>query len=147
VAVLLAAAEHIKQKKEIPLLAVDDDLFLTLFDDNEDYFEDDGEWPDEEEEPEYAVEPQSERKNGKPQVRKIIEAMGKEELEAMLVDLADRYPEIKRGILEKEQLATGRVDKMVSSLRREIRNLTNESAWYNPWKGEGNIPDYSHVRE
>ena len=147
VAVLLAAAEHVKLKKEIPLLSADDDLFLTLFDDSDDDYKDDGDWLDEEEEPEFTAEPVSGRKKGKAGVRKIIEGMGKEELVTILIDLTVRYPEIERGILEKEQLATGRVDKIVNSLRREIRNLTAESAWYNPWKGEGNLPDYSHVRE
>ncbi len=73
--------------------------------------------------------------------------MDKEALVSMLIDLTASYPEIGRGILEKEQLATGQVDKIVSSLRREIRKLTAEPAWYNPWKGEGNIPDYSQLRD
>ena len=31
--------------------------------------------------------------------------------------------------------------------RREIRELTAEPAWRDPWKDVGNLPDYSHVRE
>jgi hypothetical protein len=38
VAVLLAAAEHVKQKKEIPPLNVKDDLYLALFDDSNDVY-------------------------------------------------------------------------------------------------------------
>lgn len=147
VAVILAAAEQVKRKKEIPLLTEDDDLYCALSDDSEDDYEDDGDWPDEDEESRFTAEPVKGERKGKARVQKILEGMGKEALVMMLMDLTDRYPEIEREILEKEQLATGRVDKVVSSLRREIRNITAEPAWYNSWKDEGNLPDYSHVRE
>ena len=150
VAVLLAAAKHLKQKKNIPPLTEGDDLYLALFDDSDDDSPNDGDWMEEDEEdwepepvPTISVVP----KKGKSKVIKIFDRMSKEELIAMLVDLTCRYPEIERGMLEKEQLATGRVDKMVSALRQEIRNLTAEPAWYNHWKGEGSLPDYSHVHE
>jgi uncharacterized Zn finger protein len=147
VAVVLAAAEQVKQKKEIPLLAEDDDLFLALFDDSDDDYEDNDDWPDEDEEPELTAAPATGLGKGKARLRKIFEGMDREELITLLMDLTGRYPEIERGLLEKKQLATGRVDKVVSSLRREIRNITAEAAWHNPWKDEGNLPDYSHVRE
>lgn len=151
VAVILAAAEQVKQKKKIPLLIEEDDLYCALNDDSDGDGDGDGDddddWPDEDEEPGFTAEPVKGERKGKARVLKILEGMGKEELITMLMDLTDRYPEIERGILEKEQLATGRVDKVVSSLRREIRNITAEPAWYNHWKDEGNLPDYSHVRE
>lgn len=145
VSVVLAAAEHVKQKKTIPLLAENDDLSQTLFDDSNDDYGDDDEWGEEDEESEIIAAPATGK--GKARLRKIFEGMDKEELVALLMDLSGRYPEIERGMLEKEQLATGRVDKVVSSLRREIRNISAEPAWHNPWKDEGNLPDYSHVRE
>lgn len=163
VAVLLAAAEEVKLKREIPLLDENDELFLTLFDDLDE--DDDGDYYDEDDDDyDYHDDDYNEGENcpdldepvqrntvgqskGKVRVRKIVEGMSKEELAAVLVDLAGRYPEIERGLLEKEQLATGQADKVVNALRREIRRLTDEPAWYNHWKGEGSIPDYSHVQE
>ena len=145
VSVVLAAAEHVKQKKTIPLLAENDDLFQALFDDSNDDYGDDDEWGEEDEESEFIAAPA--KGKGTARLRKIFEGIDKEELVALLMDLIGRYPEIERGMLEKKQLATGRVDKVVSSLRREIRNITAEPAWHNPWKDEGNLPDYSHVRE
>ena len=145
VAVVLAAAEHVKQKKTIPLLAKDDDLFHALFDDSDDDYGDDDEWQDEDEEPDFTAAPATGK--GKARLRKIFEGMDREELVTLLIDLSGRYPEIERGLLEKKQLATGRVDKVVSSLRREIREVTAEPAWRNHWNDEGNLPDYSHVRE
>jgi uncharacterized Zn finger protein len=145
VAVVLAAAEQVKLKKVIPLLAEEDDLFLALFDDSDDDYGNDDEWQDEDEEPEFTAAPATGK--GKARVRKIFEGMDREELVALLLDLCGRYPDLERGLLEKEQLATGRVDKIVSSLRREIREVTAEPAWRNHWNDEGNLPDYSHVRE
>ena len=147
VAVILAAAEYVKRKREIPLLDEDDDLYLALFDDeDDDYDEDDSDSLYQEAEHELPKKTAAGRK-GKAQVAKILDRMSKEELIVMLVDLTSRYPEIERGILEKEQLASGRVDKIVSSLRREIRKVTSEPVWYDHWKGEGSLPDYSHVLE
>src|SRR5208337_3785903 len=99
------------QKREILLLAEDDDLFHALFDDSDDDYGDDDEWQDEDEEPEFTAAPATGK--GKARLRKIFEEMDREELVALLLDLCSRYPEIERGLLEKEQLATGRIDKVV----------------------------------
>ena len=155
VAVILAAAEQVKRKRDIPLLEEDDDLYLALFEDSEDDFEDDGydgyddddDWLYQDDEPEKPKKSAAAQKKANAQVAKILDGMSKEELAATLLDLTSRYPEVERGILEKQQLATGQVDKLVSSLRREIRNLTAEPAWYNHWNGDGSIPDYSHVQQ
>lgn len=148
VAVVLSAAEQVKRKKEIPLLKDGDDLYYALFDDSEDDYADDDDWQDEDEdeEPEFSSETIKRGRPGYPRVQSILEGMEKDKLIMMILELTAHYPEIERGILEKEQLATGQVDKVVSSLRREISNVTSEPAWYNSWKGEGNIPDYSHVQ-
>ena len=65
----------------------------------------------------------------------------------LLVEFAARHPEVRRKIMEDDQLANGQVDKLVRALRNEIKNVTKEDAWYNPWKNEGNLPDYSHIRD
>lgn len=145
VAVLLAAAEQVKRKQDIPLLDEDDALYQALFgdEDNEDDLDD---WQTEYEEPEPRKSTAAPGK-GKKQVVKILEKMSKEELIAFVGELSCRYPEIERGLLEQEQLATGKVDKIVASLRREIRNLTAEPAYYDRWSGESDLPDYSHVEE
>ena len=146
VAVVLSASEQVKRKKEIPLLKDGDDLYHALFDDSEDDCADDDDWPDKDEDSDFAPEAIKGGRPGNPRMLKMLEGMEKDKLITMMLELAAQNPEIERGILEKEQLATGRVDKVVSSLRREIRTITSEPAWYNSWKGEGNIPDYSHVQ-
>lgn len=140
VAVVLAAAKQLKQKKEIPLLNHNDDLYQALFDDTD---EDD---TDDDEDTEPASELPTKGTPGSTGLHRILDGMGKDELIRVIKEAAASYPEIKRDLLESKQLADGKVNKLVRSLQREIRKLTSEQAWYNSWRGEGNIPDYSHVR-
>lgn len=144
VAVVLAAAREIKKGKSLPLLAKDDDLYLALLDDED---AEEEAWSDEDDEEAEEVPVRGAGKGGRNPVAKILAAKSREELLALLVDLAGRHPEVARRILEDEQLAGGQVDKIVRALRLEIKNLTAEPAWSNHWNDEGNQPDYSHVRE
>ncbi|MBN1142048.1 MAG: SWIM zinc finger domain-containing protein [Deltaproteobacteria bacterium] len=146
VAVLLVAADHLKKNQEIPLLDPEDDLYLELFDESED--------EDEDEEEEDYGEDEDEEAEGLPVVRgrsSRIEALlagkSRDDLESLLVDLASRFPEVARRIQDMGQLESGQVAKLVRSLGQEIRRVTAEEAWYNPWKHEGNLPDYSHIEE
>jgi uncharacterized Zn finger protein len=153
VAVVLAAAERMKLKRELPLLAEDDDLYLALFEDNfedsedDDDGDDDGDWHYAFEEPVSVKKSSTGQKKAKGALRKIFEKMNKDNLVALLVELSGRFPEFERELLEKEQLATGQVDPLVNSLLREIRSLTSEPVWSDHWKGEGSFPDYSHLLE
>jgi hypothetical protein len=82
-----------------------------------------------------------------PVVAGILGEKSKEELIVLLTDLAARYPEVKRKILEDEQLRSGRIDKLAIDLRKEIKAVTGEPAWTNRWNDEGSRPDYSHIKE
>lgn len=143
VAVLLAAAEQLKRHQEIPLLDPQDDLYLEMFGDREegvdDWDKDDGLDPD--------TLPCKPVKGRSPQIESILAGKSREELQALLINLALDFPEVARRIRDAGRLETGQVDKIVRSLRKEIRNLTAEDAWYNPWKQTGNLPDYSHVEQ
>jgi uncharacterized Zn finger protein len=142
VAVVLAAAERVKRREDIPLIDEDDELYLDLFGDNQAapllcrHSENEALEP-----------PEKERKAGKVSIPKILASKSREELLVLVVDLAGRYPEVERLILETEQLHSGRIDPLIRSLSREIKKLSSEPAWYNHWKHEGNVPDYSHVED
>lgn len=144
VAVLLAAAEQIGKNREIPLLAPEDALYLEAFADSDEDEEED--W-DEDDDFDEDVAPPRSRKKPSAQVETMLADKSREELLALLLDLAADFPEVGRKIREAGQLATGRVDQLVDALRKEIRSLTAEEAWYDTWKGYGNLPDYSHVEE
>lgn len=144
VAVILAAAEHVKRKETIPLLDEDSDLYDALFGNSEEDEQGiDDEWEDDE--PAYHGTPR--RTKAQAEVVKILEDKSRNELLELLVDLSARFPEARQHIAETEQLARGQVDKLVRALRSEISDLTAEPAWYNHWRGEGSLPDYSHVEE
>jgi len=162
VAVILAAADRVKRREEIPLLSENDDLYLILIGDHgeagwEEVEEVDAEVEEEVEEavvkpvkpPEVVVRVATEKgkKAGKASVRKLLVEKSREELLELMIELAGDYPEVERRILEAQQLESGRIDPLVRSLRKEINSLTTEPAWYNHWKHEGNIPDFTHVRE
>lgn len=141
VAVLLAAAEQLKRNAEIPLLAPDDDLYLEAFD------EDDDDWTEDEDDLDVDEAPLNPAKGRSPQIEAMLAGKTRDELQALLVELALDFPEVSRRLRDTARLEGGQVDQLVRSLRKEIRRLTSEEVWYNPWKGEGNLPDYSHTEE
>lgn len=153
VAVLLAALEEVKRNREIPLLDPDDDLYLEAFDDlpeDDDWGDDDDDDEDDDDDDEdfdADDSPRTRVKGQAQQIESILAAKSRDELQTLLVSLAVDFPEVNRRICEAAQLETGQVDKLVRTLQKEIRNLTAQDAWFNPWKDEGNLPDYSHVEE
>lgn len=141
VAVVLAAAGQLQRNQEIPLLDPDDDLYLEAFD------ADDDDWPEEGDDVDPEVASVSSPKGRAPQIEALLAEKNRDELQTLLVELALDFPEVSRRLRDTARLETGQVDKLVRSLRKEIRSLTAEDAWFNPWKHEGNLPDYSHVEE
>jgi uncharacterized Zn finger protein len=80
-------------------------------------------------------------------LQKVLEHRSHDELLQLVIELSARFPEVEQHIVESEQLAGGQAGKLVRALRSEIRNLTTEPAWYNHWRGEGHLPDYSHLED
>ncbi len=140
VAVLLAAAEQLKKDEDLPLLDPDDDLYLEAF-------EDDDDWTEEEDDLVVDDPPFGSPKGRCPQLDAMLAEKTRDELQALLVELALDFPDVSRRLRDTARLEGGHVDQLVRSLRKEIRHLTSEDAWYNPWKEEGNLPDYSHVED
>jgi uncharacterized Zn finger protein len=141
VALLLAAAGQLKQRKEIPLLDPEGDLYLEAFEGNDDDWQDD--------EADIVPRPSSVRliKNHSPDLEQLLADKSRHELQALLMDLAGEFPEVSRKLREKGQLEAGKVDQLVRSLRKELRKLTSQEAWYSHWEHRGNLPDYSHLQK
>jgi thermostable 8-oxoguanine DNA glycosylase len=78
------------------------------------------------------------------QIKKILDTKKRDELLELLTDLSRRFPDVSQHIIENHQLISGQVNKLVRTLKMEIRNLTVEPAWHNHWRGEGELPDYNH---
>ncbi|MBW6498927.1 MAG: SWIM zinc finger family protein [Bacteroidales bacterium] len=156
VAVVLAALEQEKAGRKLPLVDKQGDLYRTVFDDSddnddEDDDEDDEFWEeDDRDDREIMTARVASPGSGGGKITVLAGILGeksKEELIVLLTDLAARHPEVKRKILEDEQLRSGRIDKLAIALRKEIIAVTDEPAWTNRWNDEGSRPDYSHIKE
>lgn len=134
VALTLAGLEHIKTGKELPLLDEEDDLFLALQEarENDDY--DDG-----------GLDEEAEEWNT--DLTDILHKKTKDELVVLITEFASRYPDIRLEILDLNHLEHGEGAKVANSLLKEIEEVTSEPAWYDPWKDEGDLPDYSRIRK
>jgi len=136
VAVVLAAAKHVRLKQEIPMLEEDDELFSALLD-----LENGDDWSGYEDDP--AV------RHNLPEppmsLQKELEAKSKAELVHLLLVLNGDNPELLRLLRQKEHLDQGRVEKIVRSLRGQITKKSREAAWSNSWNSEGHIPDYGPI--
>jgi uncharacterized Zn finger protein len=144
VAVILAAAEHVKYKQPIAPLDEDSDLAQALFGDSEEDERIHDEW-EENNEPLHPATPRRTKTQAK--LEKMLANKSHDELLDLLIELSGRFPDVRQHIVESEQLASGQVDRLLRTLRSEIRELTTEPAWYDHWRREGNLPDYTHLEE
>jgi len=142
VAVILQAAHMIKEGRKIPELDEDDDLYLMLFADDEEEWE---EQPDPDDLRARVSPPSAKPVDAK--MQKLLAAKTREELIDLVIRLIKDFPQIAQFLREEEQLVRGQVEPLVRSLRKEIRRLTNEPAWHNHWNQDGSVPDYSHVEQ
>ena len=144
VAVILAAAEQVKRKESIPLLDENADLYDVLYGSSEE----NDEWLDDLWEDDNSIDPSTPRHTKtQAKIGRILGNKSRDALLDLLIDLSGQFPDVRQHIVENEQLASGQVDKLVRTLKSEIRELTAELAWYNHWRGEGNLPDYTHLEE
>lgn len=135
VALLLVAAEYLRQNKEIPLLKPEDSLYeaVCLA----------GDWQDEEDD--LGDEAPASSPQALCRLEAFLNTKTRDDLQNMLLDLAEDFPELAKHLHTMANLDGGRIDELVHSLRVEIRQLTSEESWYDPWQRTGNLPDYSHV--
>ena len=128
VAVILAAAEQVKRKESIPLLDENNELYEALYGDSEE----NDEWLDDEWEDDDSIHSSTPRHTEtQAKIGNILGDKSRDELLDCLIDLSGRFPDVRQHIVEFEQLASGQVDKLVRTLKLEIRNLSAEPAWYN----------------
>ena len=133
VALVLAAAEYAKRDETISALDADHPLRKALREDSHQEYDSDID--------------ASQHTTDNSKVDAILTEKSREELLDLLTDLSRRFPYVSRHILEKNQLASGQVDGLVQELMAEIQDITAEPAYYNPWRDEGNIPDFSHIEQ
>lgn len=164
VAVLLEYIEALKQNKEVPKINPEDPR-LTLLDEVlegdeddflEEYDEDDGDDDDDifdiNNEYSYKSRQQEEPQNqqsgsGSVNLRAYLRNKSKEDLIALVEELATAHAEVRQDLWIWGSVAAGQFKELVQYVRKEIDSVTAEEAWYDRWRQQGSLPDYSGVRD
>jgi uncharacterized Zn finger protein len=173
VAVVLTYLDTVKNQKKIPTVTNDDprlDLLTELAEaraavyawepqDDEDYDEayNDDDYDDEDEDGEdeerdkpiarqriVAKRPQPPVSDG---ATTYLEQQSKEELIALLKTLMRQHPDVRQAIVDRANLLSGEVKKLVSIVRKEIRTLAGMPGWDDDdgW-GRGTSDNYNRIR-
>ena len=145
VAVVLEYLDQLKKDREVPQIMEQDQRLALLegFADEEDREVDDEEA--EEADTLYLVSP----KSGKPippNLKGFLEDQTREQLITLLKDLSERYANVRKDLEDRQTLSRGSVKRIVTSVRKEIQELSSEPGWKNNWNHEGYTPDYSRVK-
>lgn len=166
VAVVLAYLEALKRGETVPVADAKDRRWRRLRDvevdeSSEEEFDED--FDDEEEEDwdeeEWTTARQHRKRSRKAarggrkrkskessNIREYLEGLSVAELADYVAQLAERYPEVARELTNRAALARGETGELIRQARKEIRRVTSQSAWYNHWSGEGDLPDYSDLQ-
>jgi uncharacterized Zn finger protein len=148
VAVLLAAAKELKKKKEIPLLDPESDLYWEASEYLDDEPDDDDDMTEVASVKQVTGNLSEKGLDRVPnEIRPILEKKSREELLEIIGGLARDYSSVKTWIQEREQMAKGKIDPIVRSIRKEIRDLTGMDAWSSEWNDDCSLPDYSNVEQ
>jgi uncharacterized Zn finger protein len=132
VAVVLEYLKRIERGERVPK-AHKDDVRLRLLEDEA--------WEDEANEDEPAM-PQ----DIKGEINSFLKGKTKAQLIELILEIADRYPDIGQEFVDRRQIVSGDVRSMVTRLRKDIRELGEEPGCQNYWQGDGYTPDYSNIR-
>jgi uncharacterized Zn finger protein len=115
------------------------------------YDMDDEEEADEEEEDEPPVSRRAVAKRSPPPVSDgatmYLEQQSKADLIALLKQLMRHYPDVRQTIVDRANLLSGEVKKLVATARKEINALTRMPAWgdEDDW-GRGSSGNYTRIR-
>src|SRR2546426_2341466 len=175
VATVLSYLECLKLQQEIPAAAQDDSRFDRLKEaaeaaaavrtwepqeDEEDYDEEendednsdeDNEEEDDEEDEEPTTRPRGlvKRTQSPPSdgATTYLEQQSKEDLIALLKELMRQHPDVRQAIVDRANLLSGEVKKLVATARKEINALARMPAWGDEDdRGRGSSGNYSRIR-
>ena len=147
IALILAAAECVKRAEVIPPLEDDQDLRKVLHENSREDFDSHGRNSNVRVDGGTGDFDTSQRTMDHSRVDAVLTDKSREEFFELLIDLSRRFPDVRRYILEEDQLASGQVDRLVQELMAEIQSLTAEPASYDDWRDEGSALDFSHVEQ
>ena len=148
VALLLEYMEAKEQNRPITAaspsdkrIAVIDDLLLTCD------LEDEGDDEEAEDEPSVrAPGARGKNRSSELDVNRFLSGLTKEELIGLIGEWSARFPEIADELAHRGRLSAGNTGALAAAIRREIIETTSQDAWYDHWRNEGSIPDYSRLK-
>lgn len=148
VALLLEYMEAKEKNRPIPAaspsdkrIAVIDDLLLTSD------LEDEGDDEEAEDEPSVcAPGARGKNRSSESDVNRFLSGLTKEELIGLIGEWSARFPEIADELAHRGRLSAGNTGALAAAIRREIAETTSQDAWYDHWRNEGSIPDYSRLK-
>ena len=160
VAVLLEYIEALKQDKEVPQI-IPEDPRLTLLDealegDEEDFideFDEDGEDDDIDDgygqysKPPIEGPPNRRVNTKRVNLKAFLRNKSKEDLIALVEEFATAYAEVRQDLWIRCNVAAGQFKDLVQYVCTKIELVTAEEAWYDHWRHQGSLPDYSEVRD
>ncbi len=151
-AVVLEYLDRLKKNLEVPLISKKDERLELLED-----FSDEDDWDEEEDDDEEKEEGDEQETSFSPSrkaarqatrsLKDFLEGQSREQLIVLVEELAGKYSAVQEDLQHRQDLSKGSVQKIVTSIRKEIRQLSSEPAWRNHWNDEGHIPDYSRVKD
>lgn len=160
VAVLLEYIEALKQDREVPQIDPEDprltlldealegeeDDFLDEYDERADHDFIDDEYGYDSKSPEEGSQNRPENK-GSVNLRAFLRNKSREDLIALVEELATAHAEVRQDLWIRCSLAAGQFKELVQYVRKEIDVVTAEEAWYDRWRQQGSLPDYLGVRD
>ena len=145
-ALVIEYLESVKNKKDVPVISADDKRLKLIKSghtewpgDNDDDLEDSEDFSD------------NDISNGGESeitgdVGIFLKSKSKDDLTAILSEIARRHPEIRSELKFKAGMSSKSVDTLVKTVTREINQVSNEPGWQNYWQHSGYTPDYSRVK-
>lgn len=151
VATVAAYLEAMAHNTEVPIASDEDPRWDALSGVDGQYEDDLDKWDDDDSDEDDDRGPASRRKRRRTEdwdrkIQELVRGTSQGELSELVLSLVDRFPELREEFRERIALNEGDVKRLVGQARRELRQITSEPAWRNPWNGEGNIPDYSRLK-
>ena len=77
-----------------------------------------------------------------PALEAFLAAYTRAELVALLMELAQRFPEVRDALAVRQMLANDNADQLEAEVLGRIIAATAEPGWRNHWDGDGYAPDY-----
>jgi uncharacterized Zn finger protein len=148
VAVVLEYLEAMEKGAEVPEAPEGDERWAVLG------LNDDGLWEDGEdagyaydegprEESGSFTRRREKRGRASEDLRPFLKTKSPRELADIILRFCEDHPELRKTLEDERRATGGEFSELLREARREMRSLTAEEAWWDGWKGVGNLPNFS----